>query len=158
MKRLNNKLTEFFLKEPYTIVSTIDRNGYLHNSCKGIVEIDEKGKVYLLDLYKEKTYENLKRNPHISIVAVDEHKFVGYCLKGVAEILKIKSLKSRLVTSWDKKINKRISHRLLKNIRGLKGHPAHPEALLPKPEYLIAVEVKEIVDLTSHHIKTKKGI
>lgn len=153
MKKLNQGIISFFHKQPYTIVTTIDEKGCPHNSCKGIVDIEENGKVYLLDVYKERTYENLKQNPHISITAVDEHKFVGYCLKGVAKMVKEKDVHSDTVKKWEEKITKRISLRLLKNIQGQKGHPRHPEALLPKPEYLIAVEVEEIVDLTPHHIR-----
>ncbi|MFC1623971.1 pyridoxamine 5'-phosphate oxidase family protein [Candidatus Omnitrophota bacterium] len=153
MKRLNEGIIRFFHNQHYTIVTTIGKDGGPHTSCKGIVEIDKNGKVYLLDLYMEETYENLKRNPRISITAVDGHKFMGYSLKGIAKIVKREKLKSRTIKAWEDKITKRLSHRLLKNIRGEKGHPRHPEALLPKPEYLIAVEVKEIIDLTPHHIR-----
>lgn len=153
MKRLSQGIIIFFHKQPYAIVTTIDRNGCPHNSCKGIVDIEESGMVYLLDLYREKTYENLKENPHVNITAVDEHRFMGYCLKGTAKIVKGKNLHSRIVKKWESKITKRISQRLIKNIHGEKGRPHHPEALLPKPEYLIVVEVKEIVDLTPHHIR-----
>ena len=78
---------------------------------------------------------------------------MGFCLKGVAKIVKQKDLYSETVKKWEDKITKRISHRLLKNLQGQKGHPRHPEALLPKPEYLIVVDVEEIVDLTPHHIR-----
>jgi len=151
--KLTEGIINFFHRQPYTIVTTIDNKGCPHNSCKGIVDIEEMGKVYLLDVYKERTFRNLKENPHISIAAVDEHKFIGFCLKGVAKIVKQKDLHSGTVKKWEDKITKRISHRLLKNLHGQKGHPLHPEALLPKPEYLIVVDVEEIVDLTPHHIR-----
>jgi len=153
MKQLNKEIISFFHRQPYTIVTTIDKDGYPHNSCKGIVDIRRNGKVCLLDLYKAETYENLKGNPYISITAVDEHKFVGYSLKGKAKIIKRAGVKSRIVKLWEDKIIKRISRRLVKNIRGERGHSKHPEALLPKPEYLIEVEVSGIIDLASHHIK-----
>jgi hypothetical protein len=108
--------------------------------------------VCLLDLYKEETDRNLKENPHINITAVDEHRFIGYSLKGIAKIVKREKVTSHIIKSWEDRIKKRITQRLLKNIRGEKGHPHHPEARLPKPEYLIEVEVKEIIDLTPHHI------
>jgi general stress protein 26 len=153
MKRLQEGIIKFFLRQSYAIITTIDKNGCPHNSCKGIVEIGEDGKVYLLDLYKERTYENLKQNPHITITAVDEHKFIGYCLKGTAAIVKKEELKSHTLNIWEDKIKKRISNRLLRNLHGEKGHAHHPEALLPQPEYLIVVDVKEILDLTPHHIR-----
>jgi len=156
MKRLTESVIRFFHKQPYTIVTTIDKNGSLHNSCKGIVDIEESGRVYLLDLYKENTYRNLKEDSHISITAIDEHRFMGYSLKGMARIVKREKVNSHIIKSWEDRIKKRITQRVLKNIRGEKGHSRHPEARLPKPEYLIEVEVKEITDLTPHHIKKER--
>lgn len=148
-----NNIVTFFQSQRFTIISTIDKNGCPHNSCKGIVEMGRNGTVYLLDLYKAVTYQNLMRNSFISITAVDEHKFTGYCLKGKAAIVKKDRVNKRIFKLWEDKITGRITHRLLKNMRGEKGHAMHPEALLPKPTYLIAVEVKEIVELMPPHIK-----
>ncbi|MCX5692444.1 MAG: pyridoxamine 5'-phosphate oxidase family protein [Candidatus Omnitrophica bacterium] len=148
-------IVQFFHNQHFAIISTIDKKGYPHNSCKGIVEIDESGKAYLLDLYMAGTYENLKNNPAISITAVDEHKFTGYCLKGKAKIVPKNKVNERILKLWENKITSRISHRLLKNVRGEKGHATHPEALLPGPEYLIAVDVDEVIDLIPWHIKRK---
>lgn len=146
---------QFFHNQRYTVISTIDKKGYPHNSCKGIVQIDESGKAYLLDLYMAKTYENLNANPHISITAVDEHKFKGYCLKGKARIVQRSKVSKSILRLWENKITSRISHRLLKNINGEKGHETHPEAFLPMPAYLIVVDIDEIVDLIPGHIKRK---
>lgn len=155
MKALTQRIVRFFQSQQYTVVTTIGRDGWPHNSCKGIVDIDGRGRVFLLDLYKGNTYENLKQNPFITITAVDEHKFTGYSLKGTASIVKRDQIKSGTMESWDEKITKRISRRLLRNIRGEKGHPLHPEALLPRPEYLIVAEIEKIIDLTPRHIKEK---
>lgn len=150
---LTEDVVHFLQHQRFVIVSTIDRDGSVHTSCKGIVKINPKGRVYLLDLYKGKTYENLKQNPNINITAVDEHRFRGYSLKGKAKIIKRNKLKSRIKKTWEEKITSRITHRIIRNIRGEKGHPRHPEALLPRPEYMILVEVKEVIDLTPRHIK-----
>lgn len=125
----------------------------MHNACKGIVNIYKDGKVYLLDLYSGRTYENLRRNSNISITAVDEHRFKGYCLKGKAKIIQSDKIKSQIIKAWEEKIASRLTQRLLKNIHEGKGHPRHPEVLLPKPEYMIIMEVKEIIDLAPQHLK-----
>ena len=155
MKNLPEDIIKFFNSQRFSIVSTIDKDGSPHNACKGIVDMEKDGRVYLLDLYMAKTYENLKANPHISITAVDEHKFMGYCLKGKARIVQKNRVNKNILKLWEDKITSRISHRLLKNIKGEKGHAAHPEALLPMPAYLIVVGVEEIVDLIPGHIKQK---
>ena len=55
MKTLREDIVHFFKKQNFVIVSTIAGDGSLHNSCKGIVKIDKKGLIYLLDLSKGKT-------------------------------------------------------------------------------------------------------
>jgi uncharacterized pyridoxamine 5'-phosphate oxidase family protein len=148
MKKLDDNIVSFFQSQGFVIVSTIDQDGGVHNSCKGIVKIASSGQVYLLDLYKAKTFQNLKNNSNVSITAVDEHKFLGYCLKGKAKIVETASLKSDILTLWDDKITERATKRVIKNIHEDKGSSKHPEILLPKPEYLILVETKEIINLT----------
>jgi predicted pyridoxine 5'-phosphate oxidase superfamily flavin-nucleotide-binding protein len=148
MQKLTDEIVHFFQHQNFVIVSTIDASGYPHNSCKGIVEIDAVGRVYLLDLYQGQTRKNLENNPLISLTVVDEHKFIGYCLKGRARIVAQEEITPQLTRAWEEKITGRLTHRLIKNIHGEKGHAQHPEALLPKPEYLIEVDVEEVVDLS----------
>ena len=148
-------VVQFFHNQRFTIISTIDEKGHPHNSCKGIVEIVEKGKVYLLDLYMARTYKNLRNNPHISITAVDEHRFMGYCLKGKAKLVDKHDLNPHIIKAWETRIANRITHRLLKNIHeeNTKGHKSHPESALPSPEYMIEMEVSDIISLTPSHIR-----
>ena len=72
---LTEEVINFLHAQNFVIVSSLDKNGKLHNACKGIVDIDKGGHIYLLDLYKGNTYGNLGRNSNISITAVDEHRF-----------------------------------------------------------------------------------
>ena len=153
MKKLKEEIVHFFQDQGCVIVSTIDKGGGIHSSCKGILKINQNGKVYLLDLYKGATFENLKRNPHVSLTSVDEHKFRGYCLKGSARLVKREKFISKLLRIWEDKITSRVSRRIIRNIQGDKGHAKHPEVLLPKPEYLIVMEVEDCIDLTPHHLK-----
>jgi uncharacterized pyridoxamine 5'-phosphate oxidase family protein len=153
MRKLSDDIIKFFHSESFTIVSTVDEDGTPHNSCKGIVDIEASGKIYLLDLYKQRTYENLKRNNLIALTAVNEHRFTGYCLKGKGRIVKDTDIEDHIMKAWEKKITSRITSRVLKNIKGEKGHPKHPEMLLPTPEYLIEMEVDKIIDLTPHAMR-----
>lgn len=155
MKKIPEEVSQFFHNQNFVIVSTVDRNGRPHSSCKGIIRIDRDGQVYLLDVYLEETYDNLKLNPNISVTAVDEHKFKGYCLKGKARELGQGRLSPEIIRAWEERITGRITQRLLKNIHEEKGHSRHPEALLPEPKYMIVMDVESIVDLTPHHLKEK---
>ena len=153
MKTFNTEIIQFLHNQSFVIVSTRDKDGTLHSACKGIIKIGPGRKIFLLDLYKGRTFENLKRNPYLSITAVDEHKFIGYCLKGKAELIPEIKLRNRIIKTWEDRITTRVTHRVLKNLREEKGHPRHPEALLPKPQYMIAMKIEEIIDLTPHHLK-----
>src|SRR3989338_6743430 len=153
MKRLPEDVVQFFHSQSFVIVSTIDRDGGAHSACKGIVDIKRGGTVYLLDLYRGNTYANITRNPRITITAVDEHKFRGYCLKGKAITIHKGGLQAQIIKAWEDRITSRLTQRLLKNLREEKCHARHPEVLLPSPKYMIAMEVHEIIDLTPHHLK-----
>ncbi len=155
MKILKDEIIQFFRKQPYTIMTTIDKKGFPHSSCKGIIKMTRSGKVYLLDLYKKNTYTNLKENPYIAITAVDGHRFKGYCLKGKARIIKEGKLTHSLIKAWEEKISSRITSRIIKNIHGEPGARRHPEIFLPTPEYIIIMQLEEVVNLTPEHIKTK---
>lgn len=157
MKKIAEDILSFFQNQGYVTVCTVDMNGRPHCSCKGVVEIDASGHVYLFDLYQARTYQNLLRDSHLSITSVDEHHFIGYCLKGNAKIVGKDQVPSRIVQAWEEMITRRLTRRIIRNIREESGHPRHPEALLPAPEYLIVLNVEEIVDLTPHHLRRTKG-
>ena len=153
MKPLSSEIMRFFLNQGAVIVSTLDKEGGIHNACKGIIKIDPAGKLFLLDLYHGTTYHNLKADPHISITAIDEHTFKGYCLQGKAQVNVSAQISEELIMAWEATITARLAQRILRNVGGLKGHPRHPEALLPIPKYLIAVDVERVIDLTPQHIQ-----
>ncbi|MDD5254716.1 MAG: pyridoxamine 5'-phosphate oxidase family protein [Candidatus Omnitrophica bacterium] len=153
MEKLSGDILHFLKNQSFMIVSTVDKNGTPHSACKGIVDVEPDGKIYLLDLYMGGTFENLKGNDHISITAVDEHKFKGYCLKGKARIIRTEDVRPQVIKAWEEKVTTRITQRVIRNMREEKGHPRHPEALLPKPAYMILMETHEVVDLTPHHIR-----
>ena len=153
MTMLSQEAVYFFKKQGFVIVSTLDKDGSIHNACKDIVKISEDGKIYLLDLFMGRTYRNLTERPVISITAADEHSFSGYSLKGRAKIIPREELEPEIVKAWDQTIISRLSRRLIRNVRGEKGHHSHPEALMPKPKYMIRMDVEEVIDLTPKHLK-----
>ena len=153
MKQLSASVTDFLRSQGFVIVSSVDKNGFPHSSCKAVVKADSSGEIYLIDVYHGVTHENILINPRISISAVDEHKFIGYCLKGKARIIQDKAISQEIIKTWEDNITSRLAKRLLKNIVQDKGQKHHPEAGLPHPKYLIALEVEEIIDLAPHHLK-----
>ncbi len=153
MARLNEGILRFFKDQGCVVVTTIDTNGLPHSSCKGIVNIEERGRVYLLDAYHGSTYRNLLKNPSTSITLFNEHKFTGYCLKGKARLIHKFEIDAEILKLWEEKLTSRLTQRLIRNLREERGHRGHPEAFLPKPQYMIVLEVDEVIDLTPAHLK-----
>jgi general stress protein 26 len=153
MRALSEEVVDFFKKQSFVIVSTIDHNGGVNSSCKSIVKLDKSGRVYLLDLYLKHTFVNLKKNPRMNITAADEHSFQGYCLKGKARVVKINQLPENITRLWKEKVAVKISQRIIRDLREEKSAGRHPEAAFPKPQYMIVMEVEEAVDLTPRHLK-----
>ena len=153
MKHIPAAIADFLQLQGFVIISSIDEQGFPHNSCKGIVRIDKRGEIYLIDVYHGLTCRNIKREPKISICAVDEHKFMGYCLKGKARIMPDDEISHEIIKFWEDNITSRLAKRLLKNLAEEKSRSHHPEASLPGPKHLISVVVEEIVDLAPNHLR-----
>lgn len=156
MKKISAEIINFLQTQGFVVISSIDENGFPHSSCKAMIKIDAAGKIFLMDVYHGLTCENIKRNPQISISAVDEHKFMGYCLKGHGQILPDDNLSQEIIKIWEDNITSRLAKRLLRNLSEDTGRGHHPEASLPHPKHIIAVEVEEIVDLAPFQLR-KEG-
>jgi len=153
MKKLSKDIISCLERQRIAIISTLDAKKRIHCSVKGIVGIDEAGKVYVIDLYCRNTFKNLKDDPTISVTVVDEARFEGYTLKGKAKIVERDKIEDHIMKGWETKVIERISSRVIKNIQVSRKTHHHPESRLPQPRYLIAIEVEDIVDLTPTHLK-----
>ena len=107
----------------------------------------------MIDVFHGLTAENIRHNPQVSISAVDEHKFMGYCLKGRARVMPDNEISQEFIKFWEDNITARLAKRLLHNLAKGKSHAHHPEASLPRPKHLISIEVEEIVNLTPHYLR-----
>jgi len=146
MIKIPEEIIDFFESEKIVIVATTDNKCKVNLSVKGLASIDPDGKIYIIDLYHGKTWENLGLNSSITIAAVNEEKFKGWQLKGLAK--EYDSQKSEeIMKNWDKKILKRISDRIIRNLKK-KKQLAHSEVHLPEVEYIIEMQVEEIIDLS----------
>lgn len=135
-------------KQHFIIAATLDKDGIIHTSAKAVIEVDDSGKIFILDLYKGKTYDNIKNNSNITVTVIDEHKFKGYSIKGKAKIFDKKTLSKETLIIWNDKISKRIARRVIKHVKGEEsGHSGVPEARFPVPKYLIELTADNIVDL-----------
>jgi predicted pyridoxine 5'-phosphate oxidase superfamily flavin-nucleotide-binding protein len=156
---LSDDIINFFSRQDFVIVSTIDKNGNIHTSAKGLVGLKDKeyGRVLLLDLFFNETYRNLQNNPTISITAIDNNSFIGYTLQGKADIVPREKIPLRLLQEWDDLIVSRISKRMIRNVKvGVKSEVHHEMKLPVHPKYLIEVIIDHIVDLSINQKNPEK--
>ncbi|OGX46996.1 MAG: hypothetical protein A2306_02330 [Omnitrophica WOR_2 bacterium RIFOXYB2_FULL_38_16] len=147
---LTDKTIKLLEKQGFVIVSTLTEGGAIHSVAKGIVGIEKEGKVFVIDLFKNNTYNNLKRNSNVSITAIDDQSYDGYTLQGKAKIVPREDIQDHIVAKWEDKIIERISNRMISSIQKGKRSNEHHEAKLPKhPKYLIEIDVEEVIDLTA---------
>ncbi|MCK4994616.1 MAG: pyridoxamine 5'-phosphate oxidase family protein [Candidatus Omnitrophica bacterium] len=152
-KVLSQKIISLIKKQGFIIVSSLDEKGKIHSSAKGVVGIDVKGRVFIIDLYYARTYKNLKKNSIVTITFFDEHKFEGYALQGKAKIVEKEKISKSIINEWEDNMIRRISKRMIKNLQSGNSSFHHPEAALPHPKYLIEVDVKQIIDLAPAQLK-----
>ena len=144
----------FLEKQHVVIVSTLDKNKIIHTSAKGIIEVNLSGEIYVLDLYKARTYRNILKNPQATLTVIDEHSFKGYSLSGSAKIIDKNLIPKNKMEIWHEKLAKRIAKRVISHVK--REHMIDaiiPEAKFPMPQYLIKISVNEIVDLAPQRLK-----
>jgi hypothetical protein len=152
MKKIPKNIVNYFTQQAFVLVSTIDSDGHIHCAAKGIVKITSGGRVYLIDLYKGITLSNLKRNATISITSIHESDFMGYTLQGKAILVPKHKIGKDFLDRWKAIVVGRISGRVIKNIKRGQKNAHHPESRFPTPEYLIVMDVLDIVDLTPKYL------
>jgi general stress protein 26 len=146
----------FFDRQHYMIVSSREESGAIHTSAKGIVKVDPKGKIFLLDLYRARTYANIRRDRHVTLTAVDDRRFRGFSVEGIARIVREGALPKSVLKIWHERLAKRIARRIISHVKE-ERHAGEriPEAKFPVPKHLIEVRVEKIVDLAPQPAKRR---
>jgi len=147
--QLPDHVIHFLEGQGFVIVSTLDPQGRIHCSAKGIVGIEKEGKVLVIDVYRNNTFKNLKNDLRVSITSVDEDKFMGFTLQGTARIVPREDMEDHIVARWEDRVIKRISKRIAMGIKAGARSKNMFEAELPRhPKYLIEINVENIIDLS----------
>ncbi|MDD3375462.1 MAG: pyridoxamine 5'-phosphate oxidase family protein [Candidatus Omnitrophica bacterium] len=146
--KLSKEIIDFFEKNHAVVVSTIDQKGAIHCSVKGLVGIGKTNKLFLTDLYLYRTFQNLKKNPVISVTALDEQRFKGYTLQGKAKIIQRSEIKKDIFNEWESRVVQRITKRIQKSVSTGSKSKKQFEAHLPiEPKYFIEVKIDNVIDL-----------
>ena len=147
--QLPEKVMYFLEKQGFVVVSTIDGKGGIHCAAKGILSLEKEGKVFIVDVFQNRTSENLRKDPRVSITSIDEQNFIGYTLQGKAKIVPREEMHGHIIEKWENQILKRISKRVAGGVQSGAKSKGHFEVKLPPhPKYLIEIDVDNIIDLS----------
>ena len=155
--KIPESVIHFFQRQPFVFVATIADDGVPNVVPKGICHIDGAGTVYVVDLYRGRTKENLTGIPEMTIAAVDERLYAGFQLKGTATWIPVEEETEHRehLEAWKKKVSERITSRIIENVQ-TQYRTQHHEAHFPEPEGIIKLTVEQIVNLAEHREKQRK--
>ncbi len=114
-----------FLKNYLAYVATVDAKGTPNVVPKGNIAILDDKYIVFADLYSHQTKRNLTKNPNIAISVVNPAAYVGYQIKGKAEIIE----------------HGRQYDKLAVRLSG-EGQLNHPEA-----KYAVKIKIDKIINI-----------
>ena len=147
---IHEDVIEFFNNQNIVLVSTIDDQGRIHSSVKGLASIEKQGVVRIIDLYSNRTLNNLLKDSSISITSVDEDAYRGFSLQGRAKVIDRENIDESIIEKWKERIIQRISSRVVSGVQAGSKSEGQYEAELPmEPAYLIEIEVDNVINLAT---------
>lgn len=91
MTKLTTEMRDFIEKQrdpSFIFVGTSNKDGIPNISAKGtFVSILDDEMIAYADVYSQKTLENVRQNPHVTIAVISAKTFKGYQFKGLAEVV-----------------------------------------------------------------------
>ena len=139
-------------KQNVAVVGTVSPSGTPNLSLKGVVEVDPKGFIYFMDLYRGKTRNNIKHDPRVALTVFSVMDFQGYQFKGVASLIESGPKFDRMARAWAAKRRTILAKRIVHNIRQGHSH-GRSETSLSLPKYLVKVQVDKIYNLAPSSLR-----
>lgn len=115
-------------KEGPAFIATVDARGKPNVVSKGSLKVLDNEHLWYTESVGRKTYENLKKNPHVAVALASQEKMGAYQLRGTAEVVTEGPLYEQAVKRMEE-----ISRRL-----GIS---------LPKPVAAVRIKVNEIYSI-----------
>jgi hypothetical protein len=146
--KIDQEMERLLTRQNVVVVGSVNPEGTPNLSLKGLLKVDSgKGIIDVCDLYRKKTYRNLKANPAVSILVFSIEEFTGYQFTGTAALIDSGPLFEKMSAEWTHKKSRLIGRRISKNVKRGFSH-GRSEQHLPPPRALIRVQVERIYDLS----------
>ncbi len=158
-KLLTKKMHDFLEKQEFLYVGTCGAGGRPLVAPKFLVKVEDDH-IYLADFVIGRIWTNLRRNPRVSLAAMNMETLVGYQISGAAHMFGRGKEHLRLVKELQEKEVTLSARRVMEGIVRGKKHKSF-EASFPDRVIIFKVKVKEVVRIEPSGTverKTRPGI
>lgn len=114
MAIVSENVKRLIQKEGLFVVGTSDKKGISNLSPRTAYFLSTSGEIYWLELFKHKTYHNIKSNPWCSIAVFDKRRLGGYQIKGTAGLVKDKKSKEDITVRIIDRLTRQHKQRIIK--------------------------------------------
>ncbi|MFH1037721.1 MAG: pyridoxamine 5'-phosphate oxidase family protein [PVC group bacterium] len=145
--KIDKDMERLLTRQNVVIVGTVNPDNSPNLSLKGLLKVDPEGYIHFSDLYRGKTFRNLKRDPRVSVMVFSIEEFTGFQFTGVAELIESGPLFEEAEADWQAKKSWLLGRRISKNVRKGFSH-GRSEFQLPSLKALVRVAVERVYDLS----------
>lgn len=145
-KLFTKEILDFLRSQVFLFIGTSDKRGRPHTSAKPLLKIEDNY-IYLVDFVIGRTYKNIKRNPKISLSAIDEDKVIGYQLYGIAQVIDKGDEFHRLSREMSSKQVKLATERVIQGVRK-STRSLVDELISLETVSILKIKIKEVSRIT----------
>ncbi len=145
--KITTDMQRLLTRQNVVIVGTVNPDDSPNISLKGLLKVDPEGCIYFSDLYRGKTFRNIRRNPRVSVLVFSIEEFRGFQFIGRAELIESGPLFKEAEADWQAKKSRLLGRRISKNVRKGFSH-GRSEFQLPSLKALIRMDVERVYDMS----------
>jgi len=139
------KITELLLKREFVSVATADLSGRPNAAPKFLLKV-ENNFIFLIDYTRGKTWENLKKNPRVSLSFTDTEELTGYQINGAVKIIDKGPAYDKIFSELLQKEIDLSCRRIIEGVVHEKGHKSF-EVAIPDRVVIFKIEIEEITEI-----------
>ena len=147
------KITELLQKKEFISVATSDLSGRPNAAPKFLLKV-ENNLIFLIDYTQGKTWENLKKNPRVSLSFMDTESLTGYQINGGVKIIDKGPAYNKIFKELLQKEIDLSCRRIIEGVVHEKGHKSF-EVAIPDKVVIFKIEIEDIAEI-DHHGEIRK--
>lgn len=139
------KITELLQKREFISVATSDLSGKPNAAPKFLLKL-EGSFIFLIDHTRGKTWENLKKNPRVSLSFMDTESLTGYQINGGVKIIDKGPAYDKIFNELLQKKIDLSCRRIIEGVVHEKGHKSF-EVAMPDRVVIFKIEIEDIAEI-----------